>query len=124
MSSDLLLSRYDHDLDISAGSAVVTHATEPWTVAQRVKIALLIRKGEFFLDTEAGVPYLTDFLVYRHEKAYIDTYMKMYIENVEDVNSITDYESTVSTDTRIMEIRVDMDTEVGSVRLDNGEVVV
>lgn len=115
MPSDLLMSRYNHDLDISSGTSVVVQEDNPQVVAQRVKIALLIRKGEFFLNTNYGVPYLTDFLIYRNNKIYIDSYMKAYINDVEDVNAVTDYYSEIEHDTRHLKITVDMNTRIGGV---------
>ena len=57
-------------------------------VAQQVKIALQLLRGEWFLDTRKGVPYFEDILVKSPNLKNIKAILRNTIASVQDVTSV------------------------------------
>ena len=57
---DLALDPATGDLALSAGAARLTSGVE--AKAQRLRLRLSLRRGEYILDRRAGLPYLTQIL--------------------------------------------------------------
>jgi hypothetical protein len=79
---DLLLSS-DHDLAIENFDLKLT--TDEQVVGQRVKRALLLFKGEYFLDSELGMPYYSDIL---GTKNAIDSIRGIFINEIKSVEGV------------------------------------
>jgi hypothetical protein len=94
MLRDLKLDSNSHDLDISSGTLGLFEEKEA-ALAQRVKVAILKKQGEWFKDTLAGVPYFQEFFTKKINKPFIDQYMIEYIGDVEGVASVSSYSSTI-----------------------------
>ncbi len=93
--SDLKLDPNTHDVDFSSGAGeLLTTNTE--ALAQRLKIAILLHRGEWYSNITDGVPYHTQFFTIKNNKAFIDSFMSDYIFSVEGVDEILAYESTVN----------------------------
>jgi hypothetical protein len=81
---DLLLSS-SHDLEIIDFDLQLT--SDQQAVAQRVKQALLLFKGEWFLDRDLGVPYYEDIL---GTKNSIDTVRGVFVNAIRAVDGVKD----------------------------------
>lgn len=113
MPSDLRLDVHTHDLDISSGTIqLITSNIE--VVAQRVKIAILTKTGEWFKDVNAGLPYYQEFFTKKNNKSLIDQTMIKYISDIEDVLRVADYSSTI-TPQRVLSISVTVETTTGEI---------
>lgn len=66
----------------------------PACVAQAVQTRLLLERGEWFLDNQAGTPYKTDILG-AHTKGKYDTAIRSRISSTENVTGIESYNSAV-----------------------------
>lgn len=91
---DLLLDS-NHDLVFTNGSCPVT-ASRADSIAQRLNIKLLTFLGEWFLDTEYGVPYITEVLGKPRKQSSIDSIMQKAILEEEGVLSIVEFSSSLS----------------------------
>lgn len=111
MSTDIVLDPNTHDVDLSTGFAKL-HSSDVPATAQRIKQALLLRRGEWFVDTQVGVPYQQDFFQTKNSKSLIDDFMRSYILQVENVNSVISYSSTIGSD-RTLSISVSILTDTG-----------
>lgn len=113
MPSDLRLDRNTHDLDISKGTLrFITNNEE--VVGQRLKIALLTKQGEWFMDTNVGLPYYQEFFTKKNNKPLIDQTIISYASRVEDVVRVRDYSSTIRND-RVLEVSLTVETYTGEI---------
>jgi len=85
----------------------------PACVAQAVQTALLLKQGEWFLDTTVGVPYDTKVLGYGTSSTY-DLTIREAILNVEGVTAITSYSSSRDPKTRRLTINATISTKYGA----------
>lgn len=94
MPTDLYLDPNSHDLVIETGTLRLTSDINE-DAAQRLKIRLLIFKGEWILDNREGVPYYQSILK-KTSKAAVDSIFKAKIQEEPLVDKITSFESTLS----------------------------
>lgn len=113
MNQDILLSS-NGDLAIIDFDLKLTDETS--VVAQRVKRALLLFKGEYFLDGNLGMPYYNDIL---GTKNSIDTIQAIFINAIREVRGVADvkefniaFDNEVRTLTINMTIKDTLDNEI------------
>ena len=101
---DILLDFTTHDAVFVNGQTVVTgERTE--VVAQRLLIKLTTFRGEWFLDTEYGVPYW-DILGKKIKKEAVDRIFQQAILEERGVREITFFSSTFTNRVYSMTFRV------------------
>lgn len=88
---DLLLAS-NGDLAFSNGQCPVTTSYED-SVAQRLEITLRTFLGEWFLDTEIGVPYFESIFIKQQNKSAIDIVFQEKILSDVDVEGIVEFDS-------------------------------
>jgi hypothetical protein len=71
----------------------------PTAVGQVVQTSLKLWLGEFFLNINAGVPYIQGVLGY-HSQAQADAVIKAYIAQQQGVVNVVDFESKIDPETR------------------------
>lgn len=81
MAYDIQLS---DEWDMPANPQLIDDAQR---VAQQIKITLQFWKGEWFLDTDAGVPYLERILVKNPNASHIRQVIQQQIASVDGVKS-------------------------------------
>lgn len=113
MNNDILLDKDSHDIDISRGAPILIISNQE-EVAQRLKIALLLRRGEWIFNIQDGVPYITSFLNQKNSKTNIDQFMISYISNVDGVNKVIGYDSVINK-SRQLQITVKVSTDAGNI---------
>ena len=96
---DLLLNPDTHDMVFVNGGCPVTVAQQD-IVAQRLKITLMTFLGEWFLDTELGIPYFQQILTKVRNKATVDSIFQQAILNDPGVLEMVAYESTLDSANR------------------------
>jgi hypothetical protein len=82
-------------------------------VAQAVKTALLLHRGEWFLDLQKGIPYETEILGYGTASLY-DAVIKNAILGVQGVASILSYSSVRNPTTRALTVAATINTIYGA----------
>lgn len=83
-------------------------------VAQSVMTRLLLLQGEFFLNTDAGVPYATQVLGYDTKPTY-DQAIRTVILETQGVTAIVSYSSTV--ENRALTINATLNTIYGQTEI-------
>lgn len=86
----------------------------PDAVAQAIKTRLGLMKGEWMLDTSAGVPYKTDVLGFGNLNRY-DFVIQEVIFNTEGVKEIISYNSFYNQYTRKVTISAEVSTIFGKI---------
>lgn len=74
-------------------------------VGQHVRQRLKTFKGEWFLDTEAGVPWLEQIMGKRYDPALAEAVVKAEILNTHAVTEITSFSVSFDYDLRNLDIR-------------------
>lgn len=87
LEKDILLNN-SNDLEISNFDLVLTNDNEG--VVQRIKRLLLTTKGEWFLDTDLGTPWLDDILGRKNSLDSIKSVLVNVILKVDSVQKIED----------------------------------
>lgn len=119
MAWDLALDSLTHDLT----GGIVSGQEE---IAQRIKVRLLRILGEWFVNTDAGLPWYrgpspigngemipeTAILGSRSKK-YVDTWIRNEISETEGVEYVLDYNSIFDTQARTVSIRAQVVTAFG-----------
>ena len=116
---DLLLDG-SGDLDLTNGQLSLTPDLQT-VIRQKVQITLRAFRGEYFADTNLGVPYLENdnnsvqLLGDRIPKDIFDTYTREAILSVDGVVSITEYSSEVNNTGESLTIEFSAQIESGDV---------
>lgn len=119
MPSDIKLDTSTWDYDLSSnGLEVFTETSE--VVAQRVRIALQIRKGEIFYDTTNGIP-ISDFSTSRDGGSFADAYMLNYVSEIEGVDEVLSFSSEYDASTRYYKTTIELQTTSGDIVTIDGD---
>lgn len=94
---DIKLNEVSHDCIWENGPLTDAGITHPYTenVSQRLKILLLSFKGEWFYDTQYGVPYYQSILGKKTSKAAVDLIIQTAILSEPGVKQIVSFSSTL-----------------------------
>ncbi len=84
-------------------------------VRQRIQERLRYWRGEWFLNSAEGLPYLTDLLGSRLDEGLVHTVIREQVLDVADVTGVSNIEITESN--RVFTISLDVATIFGSVNL-------
>lgn len=110
----------DHDIDVSNNDLHLV-ATESQSIRQRLIIKILTYQGEWFLNSQLGVPYYEFILGANRSKETIDSIMQTAILEEPEVLEITRFKSRIDTISRAYEmeftIRVTNSPEVIPIEL-------
>jgi hypothetical protein len=110
---DLALVESTNDLVFQNRDLSTVTGTE--LVAQRLKVALQLFKGEWFLDAEAGVPYHQEIMKKGVPLAVVDSIIREKILAVADINRILTYTSEFDSASRTVTVAFTVDTVYGPV---------
>lgn len=86
------------DIDLTGGIRI--HRANLEALAQRLKIRLLLRRGEWFPDALEGIPYV-ELLQSKSSKGVIDLFLQEYIQETEGLTKLTGYSSKVNEDRQL-----------------------
>jgi len=92
--SDLRLNS-EGDLDITQGKLTLID-TQQELLKQKLTITLNTYRGEWFLNTQRGIPYLQVILKKGTPKALVDSIFYQTILSYEDILNITEFNSSVT----------------------------
>ena len=94
------------------GTAADYLVDTPEAVAQAVTTRLGLWQGDWFLDTSAGMPWLTQVIGYGTQKLS-DQAIQEQILGTPGVRGITSYSSTLNPVTRQLTVTVSLSTDYG-----------
>ena len=112
--TDLALDAASHDLVLDAAGSLAL-VTDAEAVGQHAKQRLMTYRGEWFLDTSAGLPWVQSILVRPFDAAVAASYVKSETLGTTGVDSILAYDATVDADTRgylIKRLRVQTEFDI------------
>lgn len=98
--SDILLDEITGDIKVVANTLILT-TDIGLLVRQRLQIRLDTFLGEWFLNSEIGVPYFQTLLKKPYKELLTDSIFKGVILETEDVISITKFETTFDAKTGV-----------------------
>lgn len=113
LDKDILLNE-KHDLDIVNFDLQLTNDNQ--VVAQRVKQALLLFKGEWFLNRDIGIPYFENILGTRNSIDSVRSIFINAIRNVDGVKDLKEFNMDFEDETRLLAIEAviidELDNEI------------
>ncbi|PZT35153.1 hypothetical protein A7X93_00680 [Stenotrophomonas maltophilia] len=110
MSLDLKLNAV-HDLAVDGTNVVLVDGAS--RVRQQVKVTLMTRFGEYFLDVTFGVPYLESILVKRPNRSEIEAVLRQRINDVPGVTGVTRMQLNIDRERRQLEVSFQANTDEG-----------
>ena len=116
-----LTRRLDANHDMTFGRGLSNFCTDAEACAQNVRTRLYLLQGEWFLDTDAGMPYLQKITQKPADLAYAEAVIKQTILGTDGINSIKEIRLLFNPDTRNLNVYAFVDTIYGT--LENIEVV-
>lgn len=102
MRIGLAIDPETNDLFLRADGALAV-VTENEAIGQHVRQRLKTFAGEWFLDTVAGMPWLTDLFAKKFDPALAEAIVKAEILNTDGVNSIVSF--SVGFDRRLRDLQ-------------------
>ena len=115
MSLDLLLAD-DHDLALSpSGDSCLVDGAQ--RIAQQIEVTLLAFLGEWFLDTDFGVPYLDKVLIKAPQRAQLEAVFRARIADVPGVSAVGRLDLQIDRALRQLRVEFEAETIEGIVRL-------
>ena len=81
---------HDNDIDTRANDLAIC-GTDTAAIAQAITITLKTFAGEYFLDTNAGVPYLNEVFGLKRNANYLRRIIVPIIESVDGVFEVNDF---------------------------------
>lgn len=100
--TDFLLDKETHDLVIQNNDFVLASPNQ--IVAQRIKQKLLLNRGEWFIDTEVGIPYIEEVFVKNFSLTSIEALFVRAIREVKGVAELRDINVTLDKAKRILTV--------------------
>lgn len=100
----MLVRRLDDNHDMTFGQGIANMALDAESVAQRVTTRLLLLLNEWFLDTDAGVPYLQEVAIKPANLPLAEAVIKRTILETEGVLEIRSFNLTLNRETRRLTI--------------------
>jgi len=112
MKYDLLLDS-NHDLVIEDFDLKLTNSKE--VLQQKLKQELLMFRGDWFLDIDAGIPYYQDILGQRNSIDAVRAIFIHAIRKVEEVKEIVSIDLNLNGENRTLEIKISVLDEFSNI---------
>lgn len=106
--------KLDANGDYTLGGIGAFYLNQPETVAQAVLTRLKLWRGEWFLNTEDGTPWMTEILGKRRAGTNPDAAIKQRILETQGVTEIADYSSSFDGNSRTLSVTCTLNTQYGS----------
>ena len=112
--SDLYLDPSTGDIALIGNSPVLIKDTLS-LVRQRIEVRLNTFLGEWFYNSEVGIPYYEQILTQRYDKTIVDSILRSEVLETKDVIEVTSFETTLDKATRKLNFYIEATTTQGSV---------
>ncbi len=113
----MIVRRLDANHDMTFGFGAGNYARDAEAVRQSVRTRLLTHLGEWFLDLDAGVPWLDRILTKPADLALAESLIKRCIAQTEGVASIDRFALTFDRSARAVSIAAAVTTIYGPIDL-------
>ena len=111
----MLTRRLDPGHDMTFGQGLANYARDDEATAQAVKTRLLMLLGEWFLDTNAGVPHLQKIMVKPSNLPLAEALIKRTILQTEGVAELRAFNMAFDRETRRLTIDATVTNTYGTV---------
>lgn len=111
----MLIRRLDPAHDMTFGQGLANYARDAEATAQAVRTRLLLLLGEWFLDTDAGVPYLQEIMVKPANLPLAEAILKRTIIETEGVAELRSFGMALDPETRRLTIQATVANVYGTV---------
>lgn len=111
MAYDLALDAKSHDLVINNGNLLLIDNKE--RIIQQSKIRLLRWRGEWFLDSRDGIPYIERVLVKKPNLSHIRQIFYDELSTIEGVTRVSDLTLKFDARNRQLFVTYEFETEYG-----------
>ncbi len=101
---DLRLDTTEHDILLGDDLDFQLTETEDESLAQRLKVKLLTFQGEWFLDSEEGMPWISDVFGKNRSLQAINSLLQDQILEEPEVIQIVSFSSTLDNSNRVLSI--------------------
>ena len=108
-----ILSGDDLALDVATGDVAVV--TDGDGIMQDILVRLRTFRGEWFLNTDAGVPYFQDIFLKNVNLHRVSSVLKDAIIGTPGVTALTSFELSLTTATRALSLAFRAITEEGEI---------
>lgn len=112
---NLKLDPVTHDIFFS-NFRLATLVTKAEDLGQRLKVKLLLFKGEWFLNINYGVPYYQEVFVRQSSKDKVDDIFRAQIASEDGVVDLLSYSSVFNTSTRSFAVTASVMAESGEIQ--------
>lgn len=106
----ILVRRLSPDWDMTFGQGLGNFARDAEAVGQDVKTRLQLLQEEWFLDLDAGIPYLQDIAVKPSNVTLAESIIKQCILDTAGVDEITEFAVTYDRDSRVFGVTATLRT--------------
>lgn len=112
----MLLRRLDDKHDMTFGQGLANFSRDAEATSQAVETRLLLIEEEWFLDTEAGLPWLQRIMVKPSNLSLAESLIKQEILNTEGIDTIRTFTMLFDRNTRVLDIQATVTTIYGSIQ--------
>ncbi len=112
-----IVRRLDASHDMTFGFGLGNYARDAESVRQRVRTRLLTHQGEWFLDVDAGLPWLDRVLTKPADLTLAEALIKRCIVETEGVASLDAFALTFDRSARAVSIAASLTTIYGPIDL-------
>lgn len=110
----MLSRKLDSNWDMTFGQGLGNYLVDRDAVMQNVKTRLQHLRGEWFLDVDAGVPYLQEICIKPANQELADAIIKETIIDTDGIKTLESYSSSFDADTRTLFITASVSTIFGT----------
>lgn len=110
---DIALDANKHDVVLKDGDIIMID--DRMRIAQQVKIRLLRWRGEWFLNTRDGLPYIEHILVKNPNMLHVREMIKDELSQVEGVKRVAQLLLSIDSPNRVLSVQFVLDTDYGTI---------
>lgn len=101
------------DIDTSFGDLILTTGSEE--IKQNIRIRLRFFQGEWFLNTDIGIPYFRSFFIKNPNLALIRSIIREAVEGVPKIQSVTKVNTEIMTGSRELKVNIEATTDLNEI---------
>jgi hypothetical protein len=102
----VILRKLSSNHDMLFGHGLRDFIKDSEAVMQNVKTRIYLLKGEWFLDTDAGVPWLQEIMVKPEKLQLLESLIKAEVLETFGVKEITEFSLVFNRNTRIVTVSI------------------
>lgn len=110
---DIALNSNSHDVVIAGGDVLVID--DKVRIAQQAKIRLLRWRGEWFLNTRDGLPYMEHILVKNPNLLHVRELLHDELRTIEGVKRVSKLMLSMDRQNRVLTVNFALETDYGTI---------